>query len=199
MAADTRTRMIRGAARMVGTHGAGGTSLRELAREAGVPLGSTYHHFPGGKHQLVEEAVRSIGNHIARIIESGRHAGAGDALEALTAEWRVVLEGSDFRTGCAVLAVATEDDPDLRSLATEVFTSWQEQLSSVLTDAGVPAVRAPRLARMMVAAMEGAIALCRAEHSIAPLEDVTAELRALVATAVPPSSGPATRGARAGA
>jgi hypothetical protein len=83
-----------------------------------------------------------------------------------------------------VLAVATEDDPDLRSLATEVFTSWQEQLSSVLTDAGVPAARAPRLARMMVAAMEGAIALCRAEQSIAPPDDVTAELRALVATAV---------------
>ena len=183
MAADTRTRMIRGAARMVGTHGAGGTSLRELAREAGVPLGSTYHHFPGGKQQLVEEAVRSIGSHIARIIESGRHSGAGDALEALTGEWRVVLEGSDFRTGCAVLAVATEDDPELRSLATEVFTSWQEQLSSVLTDAGVPAARAPRLARTMVAAMEGAIALCRAEHSIAPLDDVTAELRALVAAA----------------
>jgi TetR/AcrR family transcriptional repressor of lmrAB and yxaGH operons len=199
VAADTRTRMIRGAARMVGTHGAGGTSLRELAREAGVPLGSTYHHFPGGKHQLVEEAVRSIGNHIARIIESARQAGAGDALEALTAEWRVVLEGSGFRTGCAVLAVATEDDPDLRSLATEVFASWQEQLASVLTDAGVPPARAPRLARMMVAAMEGAIALCRAERSIAPLEEVTAELRALVATAVRGSTDAPTRGARAGA
>jgi TetR/AcrR family transcriptional repressor of lmrAB and yxaGH operons len=183
VAADTRTRMIRGAARLVGTHGAAGTSLRELAREADVPLGSTYHHFPGGKQQLVEEAVRSIGNHIARIIESARQAGAGDALDALTGEWRIVLEGSDFRTGCAVLAVATEDDPDLRSLATEVFASWQEQLASVLTDAGVPATRAPRLARMMVAAMEGAIALCRAERSIASLEEVTAELRALVATA----------------
>jgi TetR/AcrR family transcriptional repressor of lmrAB and yxaGH operons len=183
MAADTRTRMVRGAARMVGTHGAGGTSLRELAREAGVPLGSTYHHFPGGKQQLVEEAVRSTGKHIARIIESARQDGTGDALDVLTAEWRVVLEGSDFRTGCPVLAVATEDDADLRALATEIFASWQEQLASVLTDAGVPATRAPRLARMIVGALEGAIALCRAEHSIAPLEEVTAELRTLVAEA----------------
>ena len=183
MGHDTRTRMIRGAARMVGTKGASGTSLRELAKEAGVPLGSTYHHFPGGKQQLVEEAVRSIGNHIARIIESADAGGSDAALDVLTGEWRVVLEDSDFRTGCAVLAVATEDDPDLRALATEVFSSWQHQLSAVLVHAGVADTRAPRLARMIVAAFEGAIALCRAEHSIAPLEEVTAELRTLVADA----------------
>jgi AcrR family transcriptional regulator len=175
--------MVRGAARMVGTRGSGGTSLRELAKESGVPIGSTYHHFPGGKHQLVEEAVRSVGNHITRIIESARDTGAGDALDVLTEEWRVVLEGSDFRTGCAVLAVATEDDADLRVLATEVFASWQQQLAEVLSDAGVPDDRAPRLARMIVAALEGAIALCRAEHAITPLEDVAVELHTLVRAA----------------
>jgi AcrR family transcriptional regulator len=183
MATDTRTRMVRGAARMVGTRGPASTSLRELAREAGVPLGSTYHHFPGGKQQLVEEAVRSVGNHITRIIETARDAGAGDALDVLTGEWRTVLEGSDFRTGCAVLAVATDDDAELRDVATSVFSSWQQQLAEVLTAVGVPEARAPRLARMIVAALEGAIALCRAEHSIAPLEDVTVELHTLVAEA----------------
>jgi TetR/AcrR family transcriptional repressor of lmrAB and yxaGH operons len=187
MARDTRTRMVRGAARMVGTRGSGGTSLRELAKEAGVPLGSTYHHFPGGKQQLVEEAVRSVGNHITRIIESARDTGAGDALDVLTEEWRAVLEDSDFRTGCAVLAVATEDDADLRALATAVFATWQEQLCGVLIHAGVPEERSPRLARMIVASLEGAIALCRAEHSIAPLEDVAVELHTLVDEATRPT------------
>lgn len=183
MARDTRTRMVHGAARMVGSRGASGTSLRDLAKEAGVPLGSTYHHFPGGKQQLVEEAVRSIGGHITRIIQSADDRGAGAALDVLTGEWRVVLEGSGFNTGCAVLAVATEDDESLRRLATEVFASWQHQLATVLADAGVDPDRAPRLARTMIAAIEGAIALCRAERSLAPLEDVTAELRTLAADA----------------
>jgi AcrR family transcriptional regulator len=189
MPADTRTRMVRGAARLVGTRGATSSSLRELAREAGVPLGSTYHHFPGGKQQLVEEAVRSVGNHITRIIESARDTGAGEALDVLTNEWRAVLESSGFRTGCAVLAVATEDDSDLSALATSVFGSWQHQLADVLVHTGVSEERAPRLARMIVAAVEGAVALCRAEHSIAPLEDVTAELHLLVRDAVGSSQG----------
>lgn len=183
MSHDTRTRMVRGAARMVGTRGAGGTSLRELAKQAGVPLGSTYHHFPGGKQQLVEEAVRSVGNHITRVIESARSGGADAALDVLTGEWRVLLEESDFRTGCAVLAVATEDDPDLRALAMEIFAAWRHQLGDVLVGAGVAEARAPGLARTILASFEGAIALCRAEHSIAPLEEVTTELRVLVAEA----------------
>lgn len=184
MARDTRSRMVRGAARMVGTRGAGKTSLRELAKEAGVPLGSTYHHFPGGKQQLVDEAVRFLGDHVDRIIESSRDDGVDAALGAIAHQWRTVLEESDFRTGCAVLAVATEDDAALRETATQVFASWEGRLERVLADAGVPPSRAPRLARMVVAAFEGAIALCRAERSLQPLEDVSAELQVLIRTAV---------------
>ena len=58
MATDTRRRMIAGAAEAIGTQGAAAMSLRDLAREAGVPLGSTYHHFPGGKAQLVRGGRR---------------------------------------------------------------------------------------------------------------------------------------------
>jgi len=50
--------LVPGAARAIGTRGVGAMSLRDLAKEAGVPLGSTYHHFPGGKAQ---PGVRSFG------------------------------------------------------------------------------------------------------------------------------------------
>jgi AcrR family transcriptional regulator len=183
MAQDTRARMISGAARMVGSKGARSTSLRDLAHEAGVPIGSTYHHFPGGKQQLVDEAVRAVGGHIDRIIASARADGVESALASLTGEWRRVLTGSDFRTGCAVLAVATEDDDGLRRTAMHIFDGWQTEMAGILTDAGVPAQRAPQLARMIVAAVEGAVALCRAERSTAPLDDVADELRLLIGTA----------------
>jgi AcrR family transcriptional regulator len=176
--------MVRGAARMVGTRGAAATSLRELAKEAGVPFGSTYHHFPGGKHELVTEAVRAQGAYVDQLINQARTEGPDAALAALTGEWRRVLERSDFRTGCAVFAVATEDDADLRATANRVFGSWRERLAEVLVEHGVAAVRAPRLARTVVAAVEGAVALCRAERSLAPLEEVAVELGQLIDSAV---------------
>ena len=39
-------------------------------REEGVPLGSTYHFFPGGKAALVDEAVNYVGDQVA-----GQHRG----------------------------------------------------------------------------------------------------------------------------
>jgi AcrR family transcriptional regulator len=175
---------------MVGTRGAAATSLRDLAREAGVPLGSTYHHFPGGKHELVTEAVLAQGAHVDQLIDRARTEGPDAALAALTGEWRRVLERSEFRTGCAVFAVATEDDADLRASASRVFGSWRERLAEVLVEHGVVRDRAPGLARTVVAAVEGAVALCRAEHSLAPLEEVAAELGRLIDSAVSPPRSP---------
>lgn len=172
--------MIYGAARMVGTRGVGAMSLRELAKESGVPIGSTYHHFPGGRQQLIEEAIRTIGNAVTRRIEVGRERGPVAALDAFGDEWRVLLEDSDFGTGCAVFAVATGDDEELRWVATEVLESWQTSLAEVMTDAGLDRERAPRLAMFIVAAIEGAVALSRAEKSIAPLRDTMDEIHLLL-------------------
>lgn len=196
MANDTRSRMIRGAALMVGTRGAAATSLRELAKEAGVPLGSTYHHFPGGKHELVTEAVLAQGAHVERLIDRARTDGPDAALATLTDEWRRVLQHSDFRVGCAVFAVATEDDAELRATANRVFRSWAQRLAEVLIEHGVAEERAPQLARTVVAAIEGAVALCRAERSLAPLEEVTVELGRLVDAAIGSSGRTGRRPAR---
>lgn len=186
MTHDTRTRMIDGTALLVGARGARATSLRDLAREAGVPLGSTYHYFPDGKSQLVGEAVDTIGDRISRLIKRADEQGPGSALDAMANGWRTVLESTDFRSGCPVMAVALEEDATLRRSANRIFDSWQEALTDVLRSEGVTADRAPRLARTMVAAVEGAIALCRAEHSFDPLEDVLGELRAMIADAARP-------------
>lgn len=171
--------MVHGAALAVGTHGASAASLRDLASEAGVPLGSLYHHFPGGKRQLVEEAVGSVGDRIERLIEKSRDRGLDATLAAFSDNWRAVLEETGFRGGCPVMAVALEDDKELNALAESIFARWQESLTQVMRDGGVAPRRAPRLARIVVASIEGAIALCRAEHSTAPLDDTLDELRAL--------------------
>ena len=143
MTPDTRKRMIHGAARAIGTRGVGAMSLRDLAKEAGVPLGSTYHHFPGGKAQLAEEAVTSTGRQVAKLVESAREQGIEGAIAAFTRVWRELLVETDFRTGCPVLAVATGDDPELTETARGIFASWQDLMVAGLADGGVPAERAP--------------------------------------------------------
>lgn len=180
---DTRRKMIAGAATAIGTRGVGAMSLRDLAKEAGVPLGSTYHHFPGGKAQLAEEAVSSIGRKVARLVDRAREEGIEAALEAFASVWREQLVATDFRTGCPVLAVATGDDPELTETARSIFASWHDLMVDGLVAGGVPAGRAPGLARMVIASLEGAVAVSRAERSLEPLDQVSAELVTLVRSA----------------
>ena len=53
-----RERMIRAAEYLIRTKGVAGTGVREVVERAEAPWGSLRHYFPGGKDQLVAEAVQ---------------------------------------------------------------------------------------------------------------------------------------------
>ncbi|MCA0242503.1 MAG: hypothetical protein LCI02_16770 [Proteobacteria bacterium] len=72
----------------------------------------------------------------------------------------------------------------LRELAREAFARWQALLADALRREGVPAARARRLAALTVAAIEGTVALCRAERSTRPLDEVRQELEAAIGGAL---------------
>ena len=98
--------------------------------------------------------------------------------------WRAVLVRSDFRAGCAVLAVTVSADaPELVERAAAIFRSWREKLGQALQAAGIEAVEARALALTIIASCEGAVVMCRAERTLEPLEIVTAQLRGLAASA----------------
>jgi AcrR family transcriptional regulator len=55
---DSRDDMIRAAIELLCERGYAGTSFGDVLERSGAPRGSIYHHFPGGKQQLVTEAVQ---------------------------------------------------------------------------------------------------------------------------------------------
>lgn len=186
---DARHRMVSGAADMLGRHGLSAMTVRELARYTGAPLGSTYHYFPGGKAQLAAEAVRWADARTAGQLQ--RNAGAGPAaiLDALLGIWREVLVDSDFQRGCAVMAVAvqnsTDDDAAARDAAVFAFSNWTTIVVRALRDAGVEHPEATDTATLIVAAVEGAVAMSRAERSTDPLDAVGRRLHAMLAALRP--------------
>src|SRR5688572_33420325 len=55
---DSRQRMLESAAILFRERGVHGTSFSDVLAHSAAPRGSIYHHFPGGKAQLAEEATR---------------------------------------------------------------------------------------------------------------------------------------------
>jgi AcrR family transcriptional regulator len=97
---SSRQQLVAGAADMIRRRGLNATSIREVAKYAGTPLGSTYHYFPGGKHQLAAEAIRFAGDTVGSMLAAKLRTGPVDGLRAFFALWRDILTGTDFRAGC---------------------------------------------------------------------------------------------------
>ncbi|SNY78457.1 transcriptional regulator, TetR family [Nocardia amikacinitolerans] len=180
---NARQRMIEGAIDSLRVHGASATSVDRVLASTGAPRGSVYHHFPGGRTQLVNDAVTTAGEIMSGYIERlTRDSDPLDALEKFAEMWRTTLRESQFRAGCPIFAVAVETNdeaPEFARAAAAVFGRWHAALTDVLIRHDVPADRARRLAVLTVASFEGAIALCRVQRSTEPLDDAVYELRAL--------------------
>lgn len=193
---DTRKRMISSTVALLRERGATATTLDEVLLHSSAPRGSVYHHFPGGRAQLVEEALRATGDSVTAKIRAADDASAtlAEAFDLFVQAWRTQLAESDYRAGCPVLAVAVERNdgtPELAAAAAQAFAGWQAALARTLRRHGATSAQARRRATLVVAAIEGAVALCRTERSLRPLDDVAAELRPLLG-AIP--GDPATSG-----
>jgi AcrR family transcriptional regulator len=180
-----RERIVAGAADMISRRGLNATSIREMAKHARAPLGSTYHYFPEGKQQLATEAVRYTGTWTARSLRKALEAGPVAGLRAFLALWRKIVVDSDFRAGCPVLAVsieepATDETPAALAAAANVFTEWESLLAASLRGHGAERQQAAQLATLIVAAVEGTVAMCRAKRSPQPLDDTAEQLQALI-------------------
>src|SRR3989442_6487432 len=90
-----RKRMIASTALLVRERGARATSIDDVLAHSGAPRGSVYHYFPGGRQQLLREAIDYAGEFVATRIE--RATGALEMLDSLLEDYRVQLVRSDFR------------------------------------------------------------------------------------------------------
>ena len=178
-----RERMIVSTALLVRERGARATSLDAVLEHSGAPRGSVYHHFPGGREQLLREATDYAGEYVARRLERTGTEDPLRAVDTLLDEYRESLLASDFRAGCPVVAVAVEtaeEGPDLREHVVAAFDRWRQIFARGFAASGIDVVRSDELALLVVSGFEGALIVSRAYRDLAPLENMRHEIRARV-------------------
>ena len=169
----TRDRMVAGTAELLGRAGVAETSLRNLVAATGAPRGSIYHHFPGGKDELVAEAIHLVGGRLVAALRSTPVASAADVVVAFAGLFRRLL---GMQSGCAVTAVATSADAAALGSAARVFAARRRELSTKFAAAGVEADRDGSLAALTVAAVEGALVQARAAGDVDLFDAAIVEL-----------------------
>jgi AcrR family transcriptional regulator len=193
-----RERMVRSAAQLIRRKGVSGTGMREIVTEAEAPRGSLQHYFPGGKEELVSDALLWMGDVSARRVKrclSQLESRTPSALLAAIADtWRRDLTSEKFSAGCPLVAAAADTaatSEQLRQVLRRAFDGWLEPLSESLADLGVPVERSGNLAIVIIAALEGAIILARIRRDLTPFDALVLEFGPLLDSVARPAA-PAT-------
>ncbi|AFJ37858.1 MULTISPECIES: TetR/AcrR family transcriptional regulator [Mycobacterium] len=180
-----RDRMVVSAALLIRERGAHATAISDVLEHSGAPRGSAYHYFPGGRTQLLCEAVDYAADHVAAIIADA--ASGLDLIDTLIDKFRQQLLDSDFRAGCPIVAVSVEaGEQDAERMAPVVeraaaaFDRWTDLIAQRFIADGVARERAGELAVLATTALEGAILLARVRRDLMPLDVVRRQVRELL-------------------
>jgi len=167
--------MVRSAATLIRERGIHGTGLREVVAHSGGPRGSLGRFFPGGKTQLVTEAIDvalvDLFNDLGTLSEAETFP---DAISVIVIPWRRLLVDHDFALGCPLAATICDasDNDSLRTHVSQLLARWRAPVVDAYTRFGAPQAEAEAQATVLLAALEGALILARAQLSIEPLDTV---------------------------
>lgn len=186
--------MIAATLRLLATRGLQGASFAEILDLAGAPRGSVYHHFPGGKDELVAEAIALAGRRALTLLDGLDGQSPEEIAERFFASWRELLVRSGFRAGCSVLAVTVAaDSAELIARSGTVFDAWRDRIAELFCAGGLPSVEAAARALTLIAVAEGAVVMSRAARDLAPFETIA---RTYLADLGGSSPSPQFRGAQ---
>lgn len=175
--------MLESAAQVLRERGAAAVTVDEVLARSGAPRGSVYHHFPGGRAQILREALEYAGREITASIDEAAGESAAALLRLFVQFWEQCLIDSDYQAGCPVLAAAVgsgEDEQQLSDSAGDIFSRWREASRQAYLREGFEPADAGALADTTISAMEGAVVLCRSTRSLEPLHSVGQQMEFLI-------------------
>lgn len=182
-----RERMIYSAVQLMRTRGVTATGVRDVVGHAEAPRGSFQHYFPGGKDQLVGEALAWSGDFAARAVAAYTETATDPSPSGLFAhmvrQWRDELTARRYARGCPMMATAAElagGDSPLNEPLRMAADRWERAVMDALVRMNVPPSSARGLATLMISALEGAVMLARVRRDVGQLDTVLAELSPLL-------------------
>ena len=185
---QTRERVLEATAQLLQRQGYHGTGITQIAEESGAEDDSLDNHFPGGKEQLVAEAIATSGARMqgffhALVARADTPAAARDAVfDQLSTD----LVTSGWRSGCPVAAVSQEMAPHsehIRETCSDTFHSWAFVIEQLLERFDVANENRESLATLILSSIEGGLLLARTHRSTDPLESIKRSLHQMLASA----------------
>jgi TetR/AcrR family transcriptional repressor of lmrAB and yxaGH operons len=180
----TRQRLLEAALTLMRESGLSGAGINEVVRESGAPKGSVYHFFPGGKEQIVTEALSVHTQRICEFIEAAMSARRTPEakVKALFKAFAERFEQGRFRYSCPAGTVCLDLEEESEHLRDAVAACLDAYVHAIADQLGfLSRPQAVAFAGVALSAIEGAYVRGRAAQSSEPFREAGAWLAHLVA------------------
>lgn len=158
-------------------YGYDGATLSKISEATGLGKASLYHHFPGGKDEMVEAALDYLEcwleQNILQVIRS-----PGEPLtrfQLMCDRVNEVYEGGQEPCVFAILLLGSARNV-FRDQVREIFRGWIEAIATALMEAGMDAKLAQQRGEDGVLAIQGALILSQGLGDPAPFRRVIQQL-----------------------
>ncbi|MET4430027.1 TetR/AcrR family transcriptional regulator [Mycolicibacterium sp. 624] len=174
MARSTREAILTATAELMRHRGYGAVGMKDVVAAAGAPIGSLYHHFPGGKLQIAREALVDAGVAYGLLIPTlvDPHDDLGEAIDAVFVQAAEDMSTTGYANMCPVASVAAEiadTVEELRTASAGIFTAWLDGGTEYFVARGLERDVARQVTVAVVSGLEGAFVLARTLRDTEPL------------------------------
>jgi AcrR family transcriptional regulator len=187
MATATDQRIVVAMSELLRHQGYAATGIQQVAQSAGVPTGSIYHHFRGGKRAVAAAALRQTGAAYMQLLPMilDEYDDLASGIEGAFTQAAATIESTGWANMCpvgTVLGEIADTEPELREVGDEVVDAWIDHGTDYLIRRGVAADDARWLIYAIVSALEGGFILARGQRSPEPLLAAGRAMAAVVAS-----------------
>lgn len=204
---DRKAQILDAAARLIARSGFKQTSIEDVIKASGLCGKSHFYHYFKSKEELGHEVLnRSFERFGERGLAILREP-LIDPLERLylfidsivvSQAERGCAGGSPF---CGVAAEMADAAEGFRTRIESVFGRWEAQITSLLEEAlkgdmapHDDAVEPARIARFIIATLEGAVLMTRVKREIRVMQGIADDLKRFIAVQLYGSPAPSVRG-----
>lgn len=179
---DKKELILSKAAELFAEKGYYGLGLSELLARCGIPKGSFYYYFPGGKIQLIQEVLRDSYQRMARgivsniLVEPTAHASFERMADHLSR--RIGEKPHLASTLLSMIAIESVYlDEDVNATCRQIYEDWKQLYASYLAKFGFSESESQVKAQAIFALIHGSLISSWIKQDPADLQMAKASIR----------------------
>lgn len=166
-----------------------GATLAKISAATGLGKASLYHHFPGGKDDMVKALLATteqwLTQNILSVLDSSGEP--RDRLKRMCDHVNDLYDGG--KNPCLLAALQVGPAHDLfHDSVKAVLAKWIEAIARVLTEAGLDDAIARQRSEDAIAAIQGSLVLSQALDDPSPFQRVIQQLPQNLCASIPDPS-----------